>query len=197
MASARPASWRFVAGALLALLPIGALNLHVYGSALGEYGRFGRSLGSINPLVLATLLFSPSRGLFVWSPYLLVPVGLVVVAVARRRIGPPTVLLAAAASLVLLVASYDVWSGGFCLGPRLLCEAALMLTLALPYCAEEIERFNTVRLLMILGVLISAHIHTIAAIRNDGGWSEIVFQGVQEPSRFWSIRDSQLAWILR
>src|SRR6185503_1093297 len=75
----RKAAW-LVAGAALPLALVVAYNLGVTGSLAGGYGTvdhpgfFEHSLGA----GLAGLLFSPMKGLLVFSPFLLfVPVGLV------------------------------------------------------------------------------------------------------------------------
>jgi hypothetical protein len=79
---------------------------------------------------LAGLLVSPSRGILVFSPVLIV---VVVWAVRHRRLLPSPwlvgVAVAACALQLVLVASWKVWWGGFAYGPRLLTDLVPWLAL--------------------------------------------------------------------
>jgi hypothetical protein len=87
------------------------------------------------------LLAAPSRGVLVYSPaLLLVPLGAVVL--WRRppehgRLRRDLVLawLATAAGTIVYYARWHAWAGGWCYGPRFLCEMmpALCLAFALAY----------------------------------------------------------------
>jgi hypothetical protein len=87
-------------------------------------------------LGLGGLLVAPSRGLLVYSPALLLaPLGL---GALRRLPGCRLMLLAwtvAAAGTVVFYARWHDWRGGWCYGPRFLCEALpiLCLLFALSY----------------------------------------------------------------
>ena len=106
-----------------------ALNWYQFGSPL--VGGYGAEAGIAPPpfwLAFTGLLVAPSRGLFVYSPaLLLIPMGIWGI----RR--PHRALLlcwtAAAAATVVLFARWHDWRGGWCYGPRFLCEALPILAL--------------------------------------------------------------------
>lgn len=100
------------------------------GFSLMEFGTFlpyyyTLKLGTSEPLTaLYGVLFSPSRGLFIYSPMLL----LIVAGIARYfRVlkGNRTFLMALgwAAFNIITVAIWAIWSGGHCFGPRLLVDS--------------------------------------------------------------------------
>jgi len=79
---------------------------------------------------LAGLLASPSRGILVFSPVLIV---VIVWLVRHRRFVPSpalvTLAVAACALQLLLVSSWKIWWGGFAYGPRLLTDLVPWLAL--------------------------------------------------------------------
>lgn len=128
----RAAAWIALAGVPFAALLLAdnvAHTGHPFGftflavaSDIGELMGAGDEAFSGNPAVgLAGLLVSPSRGLFVFSPFLLLAVPGAVAAV-RRRDPLRIALLGGAAVLVGLNASYVDWWGASCWGPRRLME---------------------------------------------------------------------------
>ncbi|MBL8111333.1 MAG: hypothetical protein JNK60_00490 [Acidobacteria bacterium] len=115
-----------------------AANLALHGNLLGGYGKFG-ALFQFGPKTvlpnLAALLVSPVKGLFVFSPFLLASL----VTIVRLRKSSPPLLLACAASFLLhtgMLATWNLWHGGWTYGPRLLAGALPALTLlAAPFVA--------------------------------------------------------------
>src|SRR6185503_4969652 len=91
---------------------------------------------SADPLAgLAGLLLSPGRGLFVYSPVLIL--GVAGLAAGWRR-GRP-LFAPAAAGVALFVAACafrQVWWGGYCYGPRMLADLAPLLAFGLVPVAE-------------------------------------------------------------
>lgn len=79
---------------------------------------------------LAAILVSPSRGLFVFCPVLLVALGWL--ATSRRYLRDADLLLPTAAALlgqVVLIASFVGWHAGWCFGPRHFCDVLPWLLL--------------------------------------------------------------------
>lgn len=115
-----------IAGSLPCLLIYILANVQ-----MGNHSFLGRSEGELrlNPTPLwigATgLLIAPSRGLLVYSPALLLaPLGLWVT--LSRSLSHQTGLLiswfGASILTLLFYGQWYVWSGGWCFGPRFLCE---------------------------------------------------------------------------
>jgi len=123
-----------VAGAIVGALPLLAWNAIAFGNALEQgYGPkpFDANIG----LGLYGLLLSPSRGLFVYAPYLLFAMAALVL--AWRRPGPVAtrlrgLSLAWLATLVLY-AAYAEWWGGRVFGARFLDDLAPVLFAALAW----------------------------------------------------------------
>jgi hypothetical protein len=82
------------------------------------------------PTALPAVLFSPSRGLFIFVP-VLVFVFYLAIRYWRTIPYPRLALLALSmiALHVLLIALWPSWWGGYCYGPRLLTDAVPWMTL--------------------------------------------------------------------
>ncbi len=126
---------RFAAGLGAALSAVCAAQFALYGHPLGAYGAMNtaqRAFSADFARGLAGVLASPSRGLLVFCPWvLLLPFGLSRAKGDRDRLFAWTLAsLGAAAATVLVSASHVLWWGGWSLGPRLTTEAAPFLALA-------------------------------------------------------------------
>jgi hypothetical protein len=97
--------------------------------ALAQHGLFG--IGIPSPLNLLRLLVDPGKGLFVFSPVLLIAVALL--PRMARRIDRAAFLAAALTPLaiVLTYAGYPNWHGGWTVGARYLVTALSFLILPL------------------------------------------------------------------
>jgi hypothetical protein len=154
-------------------------------------------------LALAGLLASPSRGILVFSPVLIV---VVVWLVRHRRLLPSPGLvglaLAGCALQLLLVATWRVWWGGFAYGPRLLTDlvpwlALLAMAAVVAWTRAggrgRLSRFRSAELVvaaMLLGM--SVWIHWRGANSIATAWWNVVPASVDvEPSRVWDWRNPQ------
>jgi hypothetical protein len=123
--------WSAAAGLLLGVIgPLAYyfwLNEHQFGHALlGGYADDDWSASPPLWMGFSGLLAAPSRGMLVYSPaLLLVPLGVYLVA-RRKDLGPQRGLIAAwfaaAVATILFYARWHDWRGGWCYGPRFLCE---------------------------------------------------------------------------
>lgn len=97
-----------------------AYNVVVFGAVTGGYSYFRpfRNLSQSIPEAVAGLLVSPAKGLFVFSPFLVLLLG-----AGPRRFHEAgqkrlAVLLMAGLLCQLIVYGRTQWDGGFCFGPR-------------------------------------------------------------------------------
>lgn len=145
-----------------------------------------------NPLTgLAGLLFSPSRGLFVFSPVFLFSLIGAAVALRRRRDQPIySYLLFGVGALILVYSKWTIWWGGHTFGYRFLIETLLALTIFLAIAWEETVRHQPVLRVMFFSCLVwSVFVHFLGARVHPSGFNE----GMDEnPALLWSIRDSEL-----
>jgi hypothetical protein len=111
-------------GGLLAVSGLLLLNGWLFGDLLR--GGYLHDDWQTHPplwLSLPGLLVAPSRGLFVFSPaLLLMPWGLAALRLRSDRGVLIAAWSAAAALTVLFYARWHDWAGGWCYGPRFLCE---------------------------------------------------------------------------
>jgi hypothetical protein len=152
---------------------------------------------------LAGLLFAPSRGLFVYSPFLLLAlVGAAreLRSVARGQGGVPlgAIGLVATVPLLLLLATWTEWFGGWSYGYRIIGEASLLLTPAFAAFVASRPSGLARRALVLTLVGFSLAVHSLQVYFPDDSWnaSHIVRGGVVG---VWNLRpaDTQIAWHLR
>jgi hypothetical protein len=131
--------WRAVAlGALVGLVPLPLYDLIAFGSPV-EQGYGIKAFATPPLLGLYGVLLSPSRGLFVYSPFLLFAIGPLVRA-WRSRDGLAPLLRWLGLATVALVAAYALyaeWWGGRVFGARFLTDALPALFLALAIAAPR------------------------------------------------------------
>jgi len=176
-----------------------------------QYGRFlppyyrPTKLGTTEFLTgLTANLVSPSRGLVIFLPHLVVIVYLLI-RYRRRSDLMPLAILGAAVTLghLLVVASFPIWWGGEGYGPRLMTDAVpwlILIALAAiqgwgrsqsdqPYYAT---RFRVEAALVALLSLVALGINGIGALSaatNEWNWTPVSVD--QDPSRVWDWGDAQ------
>jgi hypothetical protein len=169
----RVGALRTAAGGLIPIVAMFAHNLWVMGSPSGSdraAAHFAAYVWSV-PLVqgLYGLLLSPSRGLFIFSPFLFFALPGIVLAWRRG----PVVLRYVSVGMVAFVclyAKYVQWDGGWGYGPRFLVDITAMLCLFLPEPLEWIWARVAWRRAFIAVGLLSVGIHALGAYRYDTSW---------------------------
>jgi hypothetical protein len=192
-----------LAGFLAAMLPpalmLAAYNARYFGSPFttGVVGATGPSrllneaaLMFNTPLHegLAGILVSPGRGLFIYSPILLVAlVGMVMVWKDSRPVLLRYVSLAPL-PIVFLIAKWTNWWGGGSYGPRLLADITPFLCLFLFPPFEKAQSRRFLRYLFACLATLSIGLH---ALRVFGGGDWNGHPNVdRHPERLWSWTDS-------
>jgi hypothetical protein len=191
----------FLASAAVPLGLVLLYNLSVVEHAGGAYGRVGDlSFFQHNPLSgLAGLLFSPTRGLFVFSPFLLFLV------LAWRY--PPrerglslalTVAMAAAIVVQVLLYALTDWRGGISWGPRFLTDLLPMLVWLLVPVAAALRGVS--RALFVATVGAAIVIEAIGAFYYTGVSDHGVVTGHISPAQMraaWDWRNAPFIASLR
>ena len=195
--------WRDCALTAVGMLPGAALllgyNLVQFGAPFS--GGYLENLvgwsGSIREGLFG-LLLAPSRGLLVYAPaLLLVPWGVAALVRDRERRPRETRVLllgwlGAALASLLFYARWRYWWGGWCFGPRYLCETLPILCLAFALGYERLRSRAGIRLAQAL-VALSIATQVIGVFGDDGGAWNLRHPVVDA----WSIRDTQIAAHLR
>jgi hypothetical protein len=214
---------RFSAGAALTGLTGILYNYWLFGNAVGgapfrteqwvkELGATGMFTGSL-PIGLAGLTVSPSRGILIYSPIVLVAVYGAVRA-WRSPLAPDgaaegfgrsdAVLLArytslAALAILLTYSKFIVWWGAHGYGPRYLTDAmpfvGLLFVLGLWPLARRTSRARIMRTAAAVALVYSIFIQAVGAFC----WPESWTLNNDPPYRYrlWDWRDSQIESCLR
>jgi hypothetical protein len=121
-------------------------NFGIVGHYAGAYGLVARPMFFQHNLLygLAVLLFSPAKGLFVFSPFLLVIPFCLPQIFADRRTRAITTAVGVAAVVLLLVYSKADWRQGASWGPRWLTDLQPILFWMLPPAVSSLNRVGRV-----------------------------------------------------
>jgi hypothetical protein len=144
---------------------------------------------------LAGILFSPGRGLLVYSP--IIVFALVAWAPAARKSREQhrgVVALAGAFCLthIGLIAMWPVWWGGYCWGPRLLTEICAPAMVLIAVGMPEILYQKWTRGFAVLAVYCCLVQAVGVYCYPKGHWDHLPVSVNDAPGRLWEWRDSPL-----
>jgi Dolichyl-phosphate-mannose-protein mannosyltransferase len=184
---------KFVLFALPPLILIEIYN-HVYLRSVVGFHVASDPVAWKMPMLkgLTGLLFSPGRGLFIYSPIFLLSLWGMYLGwrsgdwfLRYLSLGPVLV--------VLLYSKWFMWWGGGCYGPRMLADITPILCFFLyPVCQQIKGRHVLIGAFIVLA-LFSIGLHTLGVYWNDGEWDAI--QDINNhPERLWSWRNSPIVY---
>ena len=202
----------YVVGALAVLVPWTLITLLAYGTPLQPY-PLENELGLSSTFFesVAAQLISPSRGLFVFSPIVLVAFAGALIA-RRRKSTTPLELLSAVAipCYVVVIALFPVWWAGTSFGPRFMSDTLpFFFVLSIPFVdwviawrSERPERRPAIYHIAVLGsvVLLACSVLVNAqggVMRSSICWNlkaHDVASVDQNPARVWSWNDPQVVY---
>lgn len=192
------AAW--VAAFALPVAVFAGLNIEWFGHPFGKMQQFEAASRELHRVTstwqwpapgLAGLLFSPSRGLLVFSP-------IVFIVCAARARGPERWVLrwtlAAAAVQLLVYSSFSVWWGGFAYGPRYLLDLLPALIPAAALGASRVAAGRpTWRLTAAAALAWSVAVAATGAFcYPHDRWNNDPASVDQFHERLWELRDSQI-----
>ena len=197
---------RALAGFLIGAAPIlaayVALNLATWGEPLPPYYDGSRVAQAPELAKLTGQWLSPSRGLLVYSPWI---VPLLVLGAARWRrmelrelhgVGVVGVM-----ALAAVTATFGHWWGGYAYGPRLLTESMFFLVLCAVAALPTLEAGGDRgwRRAFAAAALLGAIVHAGGVLSRQGMlWNSLPRSVDEAPERIWDWRDPQwLAWANR
>jgi len=186
----------FAAGALLPLLAVLAYNLRIFGSAFGTYPAAWLLEGNLFEGVTG-LLFSPSRGLFIFCPIFLFSVLGAFLWFRDPKMSHPRVylicLLAAAAHLLFL-AKFRLWWGGYCYGPRVLTDVVPCLVILMIPAVRLLNNSRVWKAAFAMALAFSISVQAVGAFcYPNGHWDALPRSVDEQPQRLWDWRDNQIA----
>ncbi len=187
-------------GAIVGALPLPLYDLVAFGNAF-EQGYGPKAFETALTTGLYGLLASPSRGLFVYSPFLLFAIPPLVRAWRSRELLAPLLRWLGLVSVALLVlyATYTEWWGGRVFGARFLSDALPVLFLAL---ALAPPRAPWSRLAFGVAAVWALLLHDAAALayaqtRGGGGVWDTERNVNIDPAPLFDWRDPQWLDVLR
>jgi hypothetical protein len=165
----------FLAGAAIPAALLAWYHAHNFGGVfsfpLSSSEAFpelaGRGVGGVSwpsPAAIAGLFVDGAHGLLYFSPFLIVWPVLAVRALGRRRRGPEDLVVALGPLLLMVLISGFLpphWRGGWCLGPRYLVAAFLLVFWLIATQFPEVERPRA-RALILAGIVYGAGMLAIA-----------------------------------
>jgi hypothetical protein len=205
----------YVLGVLSVLIPWGLVTAHYYGTPVQPYDQASKlGLPSTFFESLGAQLISPSRGLFIFSPIVLVAAVGLVLAHRRKSVTPLEVLSSLAFPCYLIaIALFPVWWAGTSFGPRFMTETLpFLFVLAIPFVdwlatwrsenrgsRSTIYRVAVVVSVMLLGfsVLVNAQ---GGLLRSSICWNlraPTVASVDKDPARVWSWSNPQFVYGLQ
>jgi hypothetical protein len=182
------------------VLPLAAAligyNREYVGAAGGYYANLDAATFATpwSEGLLGTLL-SPSRGLFIFSPWTVVAV--VYLPFALFRLRPATLLPWLLATLIphaLIISTFACWWAGLCFGPRYWTEVipllAIPLGLALHWARDHGRPIFAVTLVLIA---ISIVVQILGAALYPSSWQEVPPETGGDGKRLWNWTDNELS----
>jgi hypothetical protein len=193
----------FGAGIIAGILPGVIWNVAVFHSLIGGYAVNDQSYAfSFQQFFegASGLLVSPSRGIFVFTPFVLFSIAGAVVAWRQRSSQARLMQLLSLASLATFAnyAFFTRWQGGSTFGPRYLTDliptAALLLAYVIPSdirTATVARRLSTA--VLALAIAASVGVQFVGANGEPKtNWSGVPLDLTAAPERVWAWRDSQI-----
>jgi hypothetical protein len=187
------------------LIPL-SWNLYYFRSLTGGYGTFREPFTFTLEQFIAGftgLLFSPSRGLLVYTPILLVTIpGIIQICRHWRQKDEKLLilLLLGCIPLFLQYCFFRMWWAGGSYGPRFLTDTLPMLCFSMNY-AIAFCKFNPLKVLAVSGLLILSLWVQVVGVLGACAWDNIptvieydhYSSGLTDrEGKLWQLRDSQI-----
>jgi hypothetical protein len=186
--------WFLLPAAAIGLALIG-YNRAYLGAAAGYYSTFdAATFGTPWYEGLQGTLLSPSRGLFVFTPWALVVFAYLPFAVFQlRRATLLPWLLATLGAHALLISTFSAWWAGLCFGPRYWTEVIPLLAVVLGMVLHWAKtRCKPVFVLSLALIAISIGVQILGAFVYPSSWQDVApdFDGTTH--RLWDWSDNEL-----
>lgn len=189
--------WRIPGLIVWGALPIAGVALYqsfYFGSPLthafsDSASRFSEPWG----MGQLAVLFSPAKGLLVFTPLVLVAAAGLVRAFRSGEAWFAGTLGAAVLAHLAVVGRWSEWHGGECFGPRLMTDALPLLFLFLPEGREAVRGF-----LFTLAAAASIAVQVLGVLTYDYRWERLFQRRTPKDSSWvWNVRDSPIAFHAR
>jgi hypothetical protein len=151
----RPRALRFAVTAAIPIVLVALYNSYAFGAPWRTGYDYTDSPPFEASLHVFGLLFSPTRGLFLYVPWAAIALAGAVIGVRRERLHVASIV--AASATVLLYSAWSIWWGGWCFGPRLLCDLMPLFAIACVPLADPARRWAVPALAATGAIAIGLH----------------------------------------
>jgi hypothetical protein len=145
----------------------------------------------------AGTLFSPNRGLLVFSPWIAVALATATWPAVARRLALHRLvcwLLWALVPFFVLLSKYSVWWGGHCFGPRYWTEVVPLFAILFAFGLEELRaRSRLLFTLSAVPVLLAIGVQAVGAFCYPSTWNLSPADVDLHHERLWDWRDTELS----
>jgi hypothetical protein len=195
----------FLPAPLIAAVVLLSYNLWYFGEIVGGQAQLeqmhrdlhrlpGPWSGNLAEGALGTL-FSPNRGLFIFTPW--VAVALATAPMVARRLkshGLIAWLLLALVPYALLLSKYAVWWGGHCFGPRYWTDVMPLLAILLAFGLEwAAARSCALVALFMVTITFAIGVQIVGASCFPSSWNLKPVNVDYYHNRLWDWRDTELS----
>jgi hypothetical protein len=194
---------RYLGWAMVVAIPWMVFNYSIYGDILPPYYAASR-MDSPSLLALLGILFSPSRGLLVFTPVVIFALSGFVLSLRDPQQRPLHIAFAAiVVGITCIIVAWRGWHGGHCFGPCLMTDVMPFLVyfvafnFHLPAGTSQRARTSLAASIGIFAV-VGAAIHAQGALRY-GPWQwNYIPKNIDNRYRLWDWKDPQFlrAWTL-
>jgi len=191
--------FRFMVSPTILGMFLAAYNLYYFGMLGGGYSNSGTldTVTSFRWDAFLGLLFSPSRGLLIYSPVFIF--AFFGIRKTWNRTKDPLFIYTAVATILLILfySFFPGWHGAFGYGYRVLVELVPGLCLLLGTVYDRIFANRWTRTVFAMLFLYSVSIQMIGAFDYPCGWYDSPANALENPKRFWDWHDPEFARCLR
>jgi hypothetical protein len=197
----------FLPAPILGGLGLLAYNFWFFGSIVGGQARieqYHTVFHGVNGVWSSNLLdgfcgtlFSPNRGLLVFSPWVAVALATLAVPSVRQKLAAHSLIFVLIASLIpylLILSKYSVWWGGHCFGPRYWTDAIPLFAVLLAIGLESaLARPRALAPILAITVVFSIAVQIVGAFCSPSTWNSRPLNVDLNHNRLWDWRDSELS----
>lgn len=182
---------------ILAALPFLAYNLYHFGKFFGPYSYLAEDISLNNMSNILGLLVSPSRGILIYSPIVILAIFGFLVAIKSKDKSLRFFFITAGIAVVLellVYGSFECWYSGGSYGPRFLTGLLPILGLFIGIYLNGLGRKND-SIIFIISILVIWSIFTqvVGAFYAPNGWWCCVPSGLEtNSSRLWNWSDMEI-----
>jgi hypothetical protein len=172
-------------------------NLYYFGNTVGPYSHHVRQFTYPRVEALAGLLISPSRGLLVYSPYLVFAFIGMVLGFFNGQSHLLNYTAIASVLLLILYSAFPDWHAAFSYSYRYLVDLLPALSLFLASTWSWIVGRWWRKSLFVASVVFSVFLQIIGSFFYPCGWFETPNRAYEHPERFWDWKDPEFLRCLR